>query len=203
MKCIILEKLTTSSIWRTRPDGSWSIAPSFDTIVIFDPKGIDPFIRWSQILVRVRLKLTRPKDDGEVGNNKDLMLAKDFDRRGLDIWRTNLRFIQEACRIMDARLYVAKQATLIVPGLSSEQRRRCRYDFHGFDHDAHVVAFNSIYNVIDEIIPKSDIIDITPLSGQPECFYDHIHPTPKGGGKRNCIHNGNASPEGSRGKITI
>ena len=78
------------------------------------------------------------------------------------------------------RLYVGKQATLIVRDLPESERRRCRYDLHGFDHAAHVEAFQAIYRVIDEEIPPDYIIDVTSLSGVPENFYDHIHPTPLG-----------------------
>jgi hypothetical protein len=47
-------------------------------------------------------------------------------------------------------------------------------------HDAHVRAFQAISRVIDEEFPWGRIIDVTPLSGAPENFYDHVHPTPLG-----------------------
>ncbi len=72
---------------------------------------------------------------------------------------------------------MAKQATLIVPNLDEDDRNRCRYDFHGFDHDAHVEAYNQIYSIIDQEIETENIIDVTPLSGVSEYFYDHVHPT--------------------------
>jgi len=81
---------------------------------------------------------------------------------------------------MGAKLFVIKQATLIVPDLPMEERLKCRYEYHGFDHDAHVRAFAEIYKIIDEEIAVNSVIDMTSLSGRPELFYDHIHPTPLG-----------------------
>jgi hypothetical protein len=87
---------------------------------------------------------------------------------------------------MGAELFVLKQPTLIVDGrsdcphLSEQEERRCWYEFHGFDHAAHVDAFRQIYQVIDEEIETEHIIDATDMSGQPEYFYDHVHPTVTG-----------------------
>lgn len=88
--------------------------------------------------------------------------------------------MRHACRDMGAELFVCKQATLIVPGLSGKERERCRVEFHGFDHDAHVAAFEALYRVIGEEIPQANVIDVTPLSGVPEYFHDHVHPTREG-----------------------
>jgi lysophospholipase L1-like esterase len=88
--------------------------------------------------------------------------------------------MKAAASIFNARLFVVKQATLIVPNLAEEDRNRCRYDYHGFDHDAHVDAFNQIYRIIDEEIDTRYVIDATQVSGIPEYFYDHVHPTKRG-----------------------
>jgi len=165
--------------WRTLPDGSWSVAATSKPIAVYPPHWIDPLIRRSQALTRIRIRLSRP-ESGEVGSPSDATLDTDFNHDGLQIWRTNLRLIRETCEVIGARLFVAKQATLIVPGLSADEQKRCRYDFHGFDHGAHVNAFSGIYRIIDEEIPENAIIDVTSLSGRPECFFDHVHPTPHG-----------------------
>ncbi len=107
-------------------------------------------------------------------------LAVDYDPRGLDIWRNNLRLFKEAAKIFGVELFVCKQATLIVRNLPLKDQIRCRYDYHGFDHEAHIDAFEQIYRIIDEEIPESHIIDVTGISGHSEYFTDHIHLTKKG-----------------------
>lgn len=165
--------------WRTLPDGSWSLATSGEAITAYSPLAVDAVVRRSQILSRMRLLLSQPLS-GEAGKASGSPLATDFDHAGPSIWRTNLRLIREACRVIGARLFVVKQPTLIVPDLPEELRGRCRYEYHGFDHDAHVRAFSEIYRVIDEEIPDDFVIDATELSGRPEIFFDHVHPTPMG-----------------------
>jgi hypothetical protein len=86
----------------------------------------------------------------------------------------------ETARVLGAQLFVAKQATLIVPDLPVEEQRRCRYSIHGFNHAAHVDAFQQIYRVIDEEFTANRIINVTSLSGYPKYFHDHIHPTTEG-----------------------
>jgi hypothetical protein len=103
-----------------------------------------------------------------------------FDDRAPEIWRTNLSLFRETAAILGAELFVVKQATLVVAGLPAEERARIRYEHHGFDHDAHVEAFQEIYRVIDEEIPANRIISANVLSGRPEYFFDHIHPTELG-----------------------
>jgi lysophospholipase L1-like esterase len=171
-------RVDTIEAWRTLSNGSWSFDGGGARIKLHEPSWIDPAIRWSKALSALRLMLAESAL-GEVGADTGSALSSSFDKRGLEIWRTNLKLIRETSRVMDARLFIAKQATLIVP-----DRRRCalacRYEFHGFDHNAHVEAFQSIYDIIDEEFPPESVVDVTPISGQPEYFYDHIHPTPKG-----------------------
>jgi hypothetical protein len=131
------------------------------------------------VLTRVRLRLSRHLG-GEFATPNNAPLAPDFDHRALEIFRTNLALFRETCKVIDARLLVAKQATLIVPGASPEQRKRCKFSYHGFGYDAHVRAFQGLYGVIDEEIPAGSVIDLTPLSGRMDLFYDHVHPTPRG-----------------------
>jgi lysophospholipase L1-like esterase len=165
--------------WRTGPDGSWSLSGTGAPRVTFPPHWIDPCLKWSQVLTRIRRRLSAVSE-GEIGAKSDHPLESDFNHRGIAIWRTNLRLLRETCSLLGARLFVAKQATLVVPSLPPEEQARCRYDLHGFDHDAHVAAFREIYQVIDEEIPADSIIDLTPLSGRIDLFFDHVHPTPQG-----------------------
>lgn len=171
------EKVDTIHQWRTLPDGSWG----FDNAKqrqIYAPLWIDSLLRYSQLLIRLRI---HKKTSGEIGGDqKEKSLAIDFDKRGLEIWRTNLRLLREAAKVFGSELFVCKQPTLLVPGLPEEIRARMAYHYHGFDHYAHVRAFDALYRVIDEEIAKNRVIDLTPLSGQTTYFYDHVHPTSLG-----------------------
>lgn len=182
--------------WRTLPDGSWSFKTEH-VVQMYKPWRIDPFIKWSQWLTRLRLRFST-RVVGEAGQgvkeSKSKELANDFDPRGLEIWRTNLELLAGACRIMGAQLLVAKQATLFVANLSLEQQKRCQFEFHGMDLGAHVLAFQGIYRVIDEETPAADIVDVTALSGVPENFYDHIHPTPLGASRIADVMYGRLAP---------
>lgn len=163
---------------RTLPDGSWSLKKTRRSTVTYQPLWIDYLIRPSQLLTKTRIKLSK-KVGGEVGQSKT-ELAADYDKRGLDIYRTNLRLIREATSLFGAQLFAVKQATLIVPGLPDADRQRCDYHFHGFDHDAHVEAFNEMYKIMDQEIDNDFIIDATHLSGIPDYFHDHVHLTETG-----------------------
>ncbi|MCI0393391.1 MAG: hypothetical protein L0332_15165 [Chloroflexi bacterium] len=163
--------------WRMLSDGSWTFDRSDQPVAVYEPLWIDYLLWPSQTLSHLRLSLSQPLE-GELGVSRPL--AGDYDHRGPEIWRTNLRLLRETAALLGAELFVAKQATLIAPGLPPEQQARARYDFHGFDHDAHLDAYQAIYQVIDEEIPPERIIDVTPLSGQPEYFHDHVHPTMEG-----------------------
>lgn len=166
--------------WRTLSDGSWSLNRAVAKTTQYAPSAIDPLIKWSQVFIRARLLLATPVA-GEIGiNKKDIPLSRSFDTRGLAIFRDNLRLIKAATEIMDAKLFVAKQATLVVPGLAPAERERCEYRYHGFDHDAHVQAFDDIYAIIDKLVSADSIIDTTQHSGVAAYFHDHIHPTREG-----------------------
>ncbi len=173
------EKADDILSWRTLPDGSWSHLTTAKPFATYSPHRIDPLIRWSQALTRIRMRYSRPLG-WEVGPLTSEPLKSDYNHSGLSIYRTNLKLLREACAVMGMKLFVAKQPTLIVPNLPPEERKRCRYERHGFDHDAHVDAFREIYDVMDQEFPGSSVIDLTPISGRPECFFDHIHPTPTG-----------------------
>jgi lysophospholipase L1-like esterase len=165
--------------WRTMPDGSWDFGRPVQRTALYTPHAIDPLLRWSQVLSRLRLRLSRHLE-GEFASADRVPLAADFDHRGLEIFRTNVKLFRETSKVIGARLLVAKQATLITPGAPPEQRRRCQTRYHGFGYDAHVRAYQGLYRVIDEEIPADSVIDVTPLSGRMDLFYDHVHPTPQG-----------------------
>ena len=99
---------------------------------------------------------------------------------GLEIWRINLKLLKSTAETIGAKLFVAKQATLIVPGLPESECDRCKYGNHGFDHNAHIQAYEGIYRVIEQEISPDSIIDVTKISGQSESFHDHVYPTKKG-----------------------
>ncbi len=167
-----------TTTWRTLPDGSWTLDRTAQPAQVYEPSWVDHLVRPSQVLSDLRIRLSA--STGEVGTGKATPLADSFERRGLETFRQNLRLLRTTADALGVEMFVCKQATLIVPDLPDEQRERCAYHFHGFDHDAHLDAFASIYGVIDEEVPSDRIIDVTPLSGEPDSFYDHIHPTPNG-----------------------
>jgi hypothetical protein len=166
--------------WRTRPDGSWGLTAS-DPVTVYNPRWFDGLLRPSQLLTKARLRLTEPVN-GEVGRAGQIgrPLEHDYDHRALELFRQNLRIFRAAAGLAGVELLVGKQATLIVPDLPESERARADYGLHHLDHGAHVDAFRQLYRIIDEEIPADHVIDATPLSGVPENFYDHIHPTPLG-----------------------
>jgi len=173
-------RTATMVSWRTLKNGEWTFERTTNPVVQYKPLAIDHIIHTSQLLSRIRLLFSQPLS-GEVGLKKTAKEpASTFDRRGLEIWRTNLRLLRQTAELLGAKLFVAKQATLIVPGLSEQEQKRCNYHLHGFGHEAHVDAFQAIYRVIDEEISPEFILDTSVLSGQPENFYDAVHPTQSG-----------------------
>jgi lysophospholipase L1-like esterase len=165
--------------WRTLSDGDWTFDRTDKPIVVYEPLAIDYLIWPSQTLSQLRLSLSEQVGGfGEIGEARPL--RNSYDTRGLEIWRTNLQLFEEAADIMEAELFVAKQATLIVPGLPEVDRANIGYQLHGFDHDTHVDMYQEIYQVIEEELSSDHIIDVTSLSGQTALFHDHVHPTPGG-----------------------
>jgi lysophospholipase L1-like esterase len=165
--------------WRVRKDGSWGFEER--TAVLehrIRPHWIDPWIEWSSVLCRIRRRFFAEPLEGEVGAQREL--ADDFDADAVEVFRQNLRLLVAAQSALGFELFVVKQPTLIIPGLAEELRARCGYHLHGFDHDAHVRAFEACYRVIDEEVPPERVIDLTDLSGDPVLLHDHVHPTPEG-----------------------
>lgn len=161
------------SNWRTRSDGSWNFTSKSRR---YEPLPIDDFIRPSQFLTALRLRFTT-LISGEAGPGDHITVTDTYDHRGLDVFRSNLQLIEELADFLGADLYVAKQATLIAERLPVDDRGRADVWRHGFDFETHIDAFNKIYEIIDEEIDANHVIDVTSLSGTPEYFVDHIHPT--------------------------
>ena len=172
--------------WRTLPDGSWNFDKTSKKLGSYDPYWFDHIIRYSQLLTRLRLRITGYSDwvlEKSSEQDKDFDHIKDYDKRSLEIFRTNLNLIKESGKIINAKLFVVKQPTLVTSSTSEEDKKRCYYHYHGFGHDAHVDAFNQIYKIIEEEIDKEYIMDLTELSGISENFFDHVHPTELGARK--------------------
>jgi len=169
--------------WRTASDGSWSFDRLPKELGRFDQYWFDHLIRYSQLFTRLRFRVLGKSDwvvEKSVNGNKNVNLLTNYDERALEIFRTNLKLIKESVKLFSAKLYVIKQPTLITSTTSKEDKKRCRYRLHGFGHDAHVDAFNQIYQIITEEIDEKYIIDLTEFSGISENFHDHIHPTKLG-----------------------
>jgi lysophospholipase L1-like esterase len=177
------EHMDDPTNWRRLEDGGWALDRWLPRDPMLSPWPIDGLIQWSQLLMRVRMKLS-PSVTGEAGSaaggEEDGGLADHYDPRGADVWRDHLTLIGATAELMGAELFVVKQATLIVPDLPTALRELCQYSHHGFDHDAHVAAFAHLYRVLDELFAPERVIDLTPLSGRGELFTDHVHPNPEG-----------------------
>jgi len=178
MYCFNKSKVDSMMNWRSGPGGDWNYNQT-QFLETVKPLPIDSWIRRSQLLTRIRLNWAK-KRTGEVAPKEKWIMPQEYDSRGAEIFRDNLRLIKTASKLMGAELFVIKQATLIAPGLSPEQQMRCHFDYHGFDFKTHLSAFRLIYQAVQDEIEPNRIIDVTPLSGFPAFFMDHIHLTPKG-----------------------
>ena len=168
--------------WRVREDGSWGFDESVSQIC--RPLWVDHIFRYSQLLTRVRWRLAvaggAELEGGGAPETKATTRRSGWDHRAIEVWRTNVRLLRDTSKLLDTTLFICKQPTLVVEGLSLAQQKRCGYAHHHFGHGAHVSAYKALYQVIDEEMPKSQIIDLTPLSGRPELFQDHVHQTTQG-----------------------
>lgn len=144
-------------------------------------RGIkNTLISWSQVLARIKLFMERKKYSGNGETGKSMELKPTFNPKGLDVYEGNLNLIKSFSSENNIKLFVCMQATLITNETKDEDKERIKYGLHGFNHNAHVNAFTSIYEVIDQNFNKEYIIDLTSLSGISSNFYDQVHPTKKG-----------------------
>jgi len=163
--------------WKKGFQGNWNIQ-EYLHIQLVPPRPSDPFISWSQLLVKIRLAGARLQE-GEVGSGTAnlIELPALTIQQAAQVFQGNLQLFQSTAKAWNVKFFVCKQPTLIVPNLAPEHQRKCVYRLHGFGHNSHVQAFAAMYASIDALIPAADIIDLTSMSGRPEFFCDHIHPT--------------------------
>lgn len=151
----------------------------------FSPMFIDNYISWSQFLVQLRITLERVFNQNETGeivpeDKKNMELKEHYDERGLQIFRDNLILFKSFGELFNIPVFFCKQATLISENNTPEDMGKNMYYYHGFDHKAHIDAYQRIYGIIEDVFPKDRIIDLASLSGNSSLFYDHVHPTPEG-----------------------
>jgi lysophospholipase L1-like esterase len=133
----------------------------------------------SQVLVRIMIAIDKISDKhGEIGANKGI--SNSFNIKGLQILNDNFYLLKSFAENYKCKIFFCKQPSLISKNTKEIDKTRCNYELHGFNHNEHVKAFDSIYELIDKNIKKNYIIDLTSLSAITENFYDHIHPTRKG-----------------------
>ena len=166
--------------WRTFGDDDWS----FDRPHRLDEDPghpLDGVVGWSDLLKRAARTVWPRPLGGEVGGGTGAALASDWDPRAPGIFEENLRLIRAAGDTLGFEVHAAKQATLIVANLPERLRARCRYQLHGFDHDAHVRAYAAVHAAVDRAFPPDRVIDCAPLSGHGPNFVDHVHLSEAGG----------------------
>ena len=158
----------------------WSVHEKVK-MTIYKPVFWDKFIFWSQALSKLRLRFSNQLS-GEVAGETtgSALLDSTFNYDGLKIYSQNLMLFKATCELFGIKLFVCKQPTLISENTSEMDKKRCHYEFHGFNHEAHIKAFKAMYSVVDSLFPENNIIDLTSFSGKSELFYDHIHPTSLG-----------------------
>ena len=97
--------------WRALPDGSWGFERAVP-VTIYLPRWYDWLLRSSQLLTKVRLRMVKP-EGGELSRGAlQQQWVDSFDHRAPEVFRTNLRLIEHAARLLGMRPYVGKQATL-------------------------------------------------------------------------------------------
>jgi len=157
--------------WRVHTDGSWGFHQTRLPVATYTPLWIDDLIWPSQFLTYIRLNVSEPFG-GEFGHAPPCQ----FDETAFEIWREHLNLIETTSQLIGADLYVIKQASMV----SGDVCDSCNYQLHGFGHKEHLQAYDGLYKIIDEEINPNRVIDATPLSGQSEYFFDHVHLTPVG-----------------------
>ncbi len=166
--------------WRVGDDGDWTFRRP-DRVVDLASPAVPAWAAWSRLLsVACRASAPPPGEVGPLEAASASGLAPDFDPAAVGVFRQNLQLMFAAQQVLGFELHVCKQATLIVPGLPEAARATCGYSLHGFDHDAHVRAFDAVYGAIDDVMPAGRVIDLRPLSGSTVNLVDHIHLSAEG-----------------------
>ena len=157
--------------WRVQEDGNWALQSVHAWI---DPLPVDHLIRPSQLLTKLRVRLSSKNGLREDSRRQ----APDCDLAGLAVSRENLRLMLAVAMTCGAEAFVCKQATLIVPGLPPVERDRCA--FFSFPYEAHLKAYGAWWEMVDQEVPADRRIDITSINGRADLFLDHVHPNPAG-----------------------
>lgn len=173
------ERMDDPTSWRRLDDGDWSLHRFLPREPPLEPWVIDPLLAWSQLAIRLRLKLDKNLS-GEVSAWYEGPLAAHYDSRGAALFGEHLELLELLCGQFGAELFVTRQPTLVTEGLSEELAARCDFGHHGFDLPAHVRAYAELYGVVDATIPAERVIDLTDLNGRGDLFEDHVHPNASG-----------------------
>lgn len=165
--------------WRENDDGSYTInfKVHYESVA---PLWIDRFIAWSCLLTELRLYFIHEPGRGELFSEEELQQIEEskFDKKRVKVYRDNLAMIKAFCEIMDYKLFVCKQPTLLP--LHKTDSLKFHFAEHGFDVPTQLETFDSIYAVIDKNYTPDQIIDVTSVSYNTENFHDQVHPSATG-----------------------
>lgn len=163
-------------LWRVPEDGGGFTVAKPHIAKVYEPSFVDPFIQWSVFLSRTRLVFSTYLGDEAVRVKEPYegQEVTHYRRKNLEVFRTNLKLIREAARIMGAELFVIKQPTMVVDAPLA-QRVRFFPQWHGFSYEEHLEAIPDVYRVIDEEIDRDHVIDASIFSGNRELIRDHVH----------------------------
>lgn len=83
---------------------------------------------------------------------------------------------------LGVKVALCKQARLPAAASGTAERNRIGYSYVGMDHDELLAAFEACDRIIDEVAARKNctVIDMSALSGQEDCFTDHIQFSPAG-----------------------
>lgn len=144
----------------------------------YKPLFIDSFIYWSQILSRLRLLIFSKEGRGELIFEEEFedILGKEL--LGVETFEENLFLIQTFCEAFNIACFYCKQPTLVTNKNIdfSENQEQYRVEFVQQRQE----DFDKIYQVVGNLFPDNQIIDLREISGNEAYFWDHIHPSPEG-----------------------
>lgn len=144
------------------------------------PKEIDEYIFFSQLLSRMRLMIWNKKGKGEVYPFKEIeqVSTANQDDAGKLAFKDNLKLIETFCVSNGISCFFCLQPTLATSkGLKPEieaETKRVEYV------KEHLKEYLEIYEILEEVVPESNIIDLTSVSLKEENFIDYIHPSIRG-----------------------
>lgn len=144
----------------------------------YKPLAIDPFIKWSQLLTRLRLLAYNKPGKGEIIFEEEFTKITTNVVEGSKVFYENMLLINGFCETFGISAFFCKQPTLITNEEVdfSENQEQYRVEFIQKRKD----DFDLIYEIIDRVATQNQIIDLRTLSGVETYFWDHIHPSPQG-----------------------